>query len=856
MCSMFPPRLYKAQLVLSPLLLALIFLSNASNALTQENEERSTLTLPASGTWNGYQAQINILECLNFAESDITVTLSLRSAENQELASREFSVPSQGTTHLILNELSSLSDSYGSFVIDAEADRTNAQAQLRCTSLYYRPSQDARVESFEYAFAIPLQNPISGTHQGLFNSINPSVEPTPVFNWLTVFNSSDAAFEAILELRNFDGSSRRLQRIGPLPSGQRLDIAIAHDDEFLNGQSVGLYRILPDNSEQEYHAFLSRYGSRNGIFDFAFTLLPSSGGCDRAPLFASTVGNARNWLEVANTKANEQTVEISVFDSLGNLKHSEDVILNAYAQRHIYLNSYLSEESVGSVRLRCSEPTDGGIIAQSMFYGRRDAASEGVHWAYGMQDSLPVSGPETRLVNGGNTFFGAANWLRFLSPGENAVSARVRLTSSNADRSQDQSLSLRANGSSDFAVHEFLGSDKIGASAIEGSSSAASLIAETLRVYLGSNGSVEYILNTPTFLIPRAPVQIRLEPVISGLSGPVYLTHAGDGSGRLFIIERTGKIRIVENGTLLPQPFLDITSDVGSSGEQGLHSVAFHPDYVSNGLFFIHYNNNDGDTQIVRYQRDSNNANLADPTSAKLLYELEQPNHFHNGGQIAFGKDSYLYIALGDGGFAGDPLENGQDPTNTFGTVLRIDVDQGDPYAIPNDNPFVGDMNIPSEIFAYGFRNPWRFSFDRLDGRLFLGDVGQNDVEEVDLVESGKNYGWNTMEGSRCFDPATNCDTTGLTLPIAEYTHSEGNSIIGGYVYRGEELPELQGKYLFGDFSSGKIWSLTQDQNSVWQRDQLFESESDIFVASFGEDEAGEIYVVEITGTISKIRLR
>lgn len=834
----------------------LIFLSNPSSAFTQDNTNSSSLLLPASGTWNGYQEQINIVECLNFADTDFSATLELKSADNQALSSRAFSVPSQGTAHLILNELASLQNRYGSFSIDVEENRDVAQGHLRCTSLFYRPSQDTSLEAFEYAYAIPLRNSVSGIQQGLFNSVNPSVSSTPVYNWLTVFNPSQSPFEAILELRNFDGSSRRLQRIGPLAAGERIDIALAHNDEFLNGQSVGLYRILPDEDEQEYQAFLSRYGSRDSVFDFAFTLLPSQGSCDQKTLFASTVGNARNWLEVANTKNAEQALEVSVYNSQGELQHMENIELAPYAQRHLFLNSFLAEGSVGSVRIRCTEPSDGGILAQSMFYGRASAETQTVHWAYGVQDILPVSGPETRLVNGGNTFFRAANWLRLISADQTAVSARLRLSSSDGERSEEQSLSLLANGSSDFPAHEFLGTDQIGATAVEGSSSAARILAETLRVYLSESGAINYILNTPSFLIPRSPLQLSLEPVVSGLSGPVYLTHSGDGSGKLFVIERAGKIRIVENGSLLEQAFLDITSIVGSSGEQGLHSVAFHPNYQENGFFYVHYNNTDGDTQIVRYQRDNADANLADNSSAKLLYALAQPNHFHNGGQIAFGKDSYLYIALGDGGFAGDPLENGQDPSNTFGAVLRIDVDQGDPYSIPQDNPFVDDMNIASEIFAYGFRNPWRFSFDRLDGRLFLGDVGQNDIEEVDLVESGKNYGWNTMEGSRCFKPATGCDTSGLTLPIAEYTHSEGNSIIGGYVYRGTQHPELVGKYLFGDFSSGKIWSLTERQDSSWQRDQLFESEEDIFIASFGEDEAGELYVVELTGTISRIRLR
>ncbi len=833
----------------------LILLSAPSTAFTQVDDSETRLALPLTGTWNGYQLQINILECSNFADRDLVIQLSMNSANNSELATVDETIPSQGTKHLILNDLTSIEDAYGSFSLDvASDDKDEAEQHLRCTSLFYRPDQSSQSKPFEYAFALPLREPSQGTQHGLYNSINPSGNPSsgttePVFNWLTIYNSDDTAFEAILELRDFSGASRSLRRIGPLAAGERIDIALGHDESFQNGQSVGLYRILPDNTTQKYLAFLSRYGSTDAVFNFAFSLQPSSGSCNLPPLFASTIGNARNWLEIANTSSETQSTTITVYDSLGRLQHTETFLLNPFGQRHIFLNQHLAPESVGSVRIACEENAQNALLAQSMFYGRKNSETENIRWAYGVQDSLSSSTTNTRLIGGSNTFFAAANWLRLLSVDAEAATARVRLFSSDAARTEERSLSLATNATSDLALHEFLGTDAIGTSSIESNGSAAGFVAETLRVFQSDTGAIEYILNTPTYVVPRAATELTLEPFVSGLNGPVYLTHSGDSTGRLFVVERAGRVRVIENDELLPTPFLDISTLVGLSGEQGLHSIVFHPEYASNGLFFVHYNNKDGDTQVVRYARDNSNMNLADPSSAKLIYELEQPDHF-------FGQDSFLYIALGDGGFAGDPLNYGQNTSNTFGTVLRINVDVGDPYSIPSDNPFVDNNDIPSEIFATGFRNPWRFSFDRLDGRLFLGDVGQNDVEEIDLVESGKNYGWSTMEGSRCFKPTTNCDTTGLTLPISEYTHAEGNSVIGGYVYRGEELTEIQGKYLFSDFSSGRIWALTQNEDETWRRDQVYESESDIFVVSFGEDEAGELYIIEITGAISKIVIK
>ena len=358
--------------------------------------------------------------------------------------------------------------------------------------------------------------------------------------------------------------------------------------------------------------------------------------------------------------------------------------------------------------------------------------------------------------------------------------------------------------------------------------------------------------STPTETpIPTNPVEsITLAPIIEGaFLQPLYLTHAGDE--RLFIVEQSGKIRIIQDGTLLDTPFLDIRDRAGSTQlEQGLLGLAFHPDYADSGVFFVNYTNLAGDTHISRFTVDPNDPNRADHESETVLLSYKHPYPNHNGGQVAFGPDGYLYIGVGDGGSANDPLNSGQDPGTLLGTILRLDVDQlDDSYRIPRTNPFIEDENRLNEIWAWGLRNPWRFSFDRVSGDLFIADVGQNLWEEVHFQEAesagGENYGWNIMEGSHCFasDP---CDSTGLERPIFEYPHQEGCSITGGYVYRGLQYPELYGNYLVADYCQGTIWRLFPEDSGSWSSAVVYDS--NYVISSFGEDAAGELYVLDHTG--------
>jgi glucose/arabinose dehydrogenase len=356
--------------------------------------------------------------------------------------------------------------------------------------------------------------------------------------------------------------------------------------------------------------------------------------------------------------------------------------------------------------------------------------------------------------------------------------------------------------------------------------------------------------------LTEAPVtSIRLVPVVAGLVQPTYLTHAFDD--RLFITEKGGLIRIVENGILLPDPFLDVTGLVGSEGsEQGLLSVAFHPDYARNGRFFINYTNQQGHTVLARYQTDPDKPNQALADSATILFLIGQPFAVHNGGQLHFGPDGYLYVAVGDGGTTGDYFNNAQNLTNLLGTILRLDVDRDDLYAIPSDNPFVDDDDKRNEIWVYGLRNPWRFSFDRQTGDLFIADVGQFGWEEINFQPAGSagnlNYGWNILEGSYCYKAET-CQQEGFVLPVAEYSHGEGGcAISGGYIYRGSQFPGLRGNYFFGDYCTGKVWSLFRHDDGRWQRTIVAESQA--MVSSFGEDISGELYLLDFrSGTIFQI---
>ncbi len=369
---------------------------------------------------------------------------------------------------------------------------------------------------------------------------------------------------------------------------------------------------------------------------------------------------------------------------------------------------------------------------------------------------------------------------------------------------------------------------------------------------------------------------LALEMIATGLNSPIAFAEAPDESNRFFIAEQGGLIKIYSEGVILPTPFLDLKSKMISLNafydERGLLGFAFHPDFKTNRKFYVYYSassslgGSDHKSILAEYEASSSDPNLSS-VQERLILSIEQPEPNHNGGQLAFGADGYLYIALGDGGGAGDEhgsIGNGQDLNTLLGKIIRIDVNSIQPYAIPADNPFAGNINAKAEIWAYGLRNPWRFSFDRSNGQLLCADVGQNEYEEINIIEKGKNYGWRIMEGFHCFNPEQNCNQQGLSLPIHEYSHDVGKSITGGFVYRGKDIPYLQGKYIFGDWT-GPLFSLDHQTENAQRSELVFANKpEDLRILSFGEDRSGELYALtslevtprSSTGSVYKITYR
>jgi glucose/arabinose dehydrogenase len=352
---------------------------------------------------------------------------------------------------------------------------------------------------------------------------------------------------------------------------------------------------------------------------------------------------------------------------------------------------------------------------------------------------------------------------------------------------------------------------------------------------------------------------LALSTVVSGLSSPVGLERP-PGDNRFFVVEQRGTIRILQNGALLPGNFLDLQSIVNFDGqEQGLLGIAFHPNYATNHKFYVNYTADEGnrETHISEFTTMASDPNTADPNSERVLLVVNQPFPNHKGGQLVFGPDGFLYIGLGDGGSGGDPMGNGQNTSTFLGKMLRISVDPpfatGKEYGIPADNPFVAGGGLP-EIFAYGLRNPWRFSFEPVTNRLFVADVGQDSWEEIDVLQKGGNFGWNVMEGKHCYPPGmATCDMTNKILPIFEYAHTDGIAVIGGHVYKGTAIPTLANKYIYADLT-GKIWSLTEAPANTWTRGNLLDT--GLTFTSFGKDAAGELYLVDYNGLIRKLVLQ
>jgi len=397
--------------------------------------------------------------------------------------------------------------------------------------------------------------------------------------------------------------------------------------------------------------------------------------------------------------------------------------------------------------------------------------------------------------------------------------------------------------------------------AASGSAFASASAAEASATSAGSPTAAPSLTGSTNPPLATGPDRLQLETVAGGLVAPIGITAANDGSGRLFVNEQAGRLRVVNaSGTLLPAPFVDLSDRIESGGERGLLGVALHPDFARDGRLFVDYTRIGDGATVIAELRAAPDRQSADPASERILLVVPQPYANHNGGQLAFGPDGYLYIGLGDGGSGGDPLGNGQNRRTMLGKILRIDVDGtptgGRAYAIPSDNPYASGGAQPGaglpEIWAYGLRNPWRFSFDRRERDLYIGDVGQGAWEEIDRQpgdsRGGENYGWNVMEGRHC--SRQGCDQGGFVKPIAEYSHASGCSVTGGYVYRGTRQPALDGVYVFGDYCAGTIFTLQVDEGTTTPKPVAETNEN---ITSFGEGEDGEIYAVSLEGRLSRV---
>ena len=375
----------------------------------------------------------------------------------------------------------------------------------------------------------------------------------------------------------------------------------------------------------------------------------------------------------------------------------------------------------------------------------------------------------------------------------------------------------------------------------------------------GGGGAAPDPVPTPTAASCAAGTPVAGVPgivarlVVSGLSSPLDLQSVREDRERLYVVEQGGRIRVVRNGQLQAAAFLDVSDRISTGGERGLLGLAFHPRFAQNRRFFVNYTDPAGDTRIAELTASS--PDEAGASTERTLLRVPQPFSNHNGGGLAFGTDGYLYAGLGDGGSGGDPLGNGQRLDTHLGKMLRIDVDAGSPYAVPADNPFRARAGALPEIWAYGLRNPFRFSFDRVTGELYVGDVGQGSVEEIDVAAAragGQNYGWNVTEGSSCYSPRTGCDKTGITGPVFEYDHSQGCSVTGGVVYRGCRMPGLAGTYFFGDFCRGAVRSFRFSAGQATDV-RSWSLSGPGAVSSFGVDADGEVYVVDYAGAVYRL---
>jgi len=823
------------------LLLSALLLATAASA--QFNAPQ----LPATGLWNGFNSHLNVVECSNFNTESVMVKLDMASFSNEDLGSTQFLVPGLGSRHTILNSFS-IENSHGTYELSLVPNNDDLEQQLYCHTIIYRLSVSGIPKQVEYAFSLPVIGSLTGVSAGLFNSFNPELGSTPVYNWLTVVNDDAASFSASIDLYDQGGSFVETRQVQNLAPGERRDIALGHE----TGQIVGLFRITPDNLSQRYSAVLIRYLQGTGAFRFAFPVYARTPGCNAEPIAIEALGPITRWIEVGNAGATTKSVTLTIKDPSGNALQTTPITISPRAQEHTYANNALAANERGYFELTCDSPLDE-LLFQSMTYGHLTAGVLDVEWAYASQSLDTTIDSSKRLALPFNTNLSATNRINLLVPSSSSQANVNLLIFDQAPSEKTFTNFVMAPGGAIPLLLEFLvDSDEVGGALLNTTTSSGTFVADQIRIYPHSNSTFGYVTRIPPLIFDEEVPDVELEEVITGVSSPVFITNAGDSSGRLFVGERAGVIKTYDSSFNLLATFLDISSEVSTSGEQGLFALAFHPNFTSNNKVYVSFTNASGTSIVREYQVTGNVVNTG---TARQILSQAQIDAFHNGGALAFGPDGYLYISLGDGTVDGDPQGNAQSLSSLLGKILRVDINSGSPYSIPANNPFIGVAGAREEIFAYGFRNPWRMSFDSSSGKLFVADVGQNTREEINIVTSGNNYGWAILEGTSCFaSDSSECSALTTSIkPIDEYSHQEGQAVIGGLIYRGTAISDLQGRYVMADFVTSRIWYLEQSESGVWLRRTLLTPGS-FFPSSWGEDESGELYVTALTGKVYRLK--
>ncbi len=828
-------------------LLAFCFALLPPIAQAQIQTDVGVLQFPAIGSWNGYLNNQNYLECVNAGSSEVILRLIMLSNAGVELGRRDFSIAARASEHVDLNAYG-IQNAYGSYRLEKLSGPADT---VSCGSAIYRTAPASAGRAVDYAFYLPVTNPQYGTRYGSFNTLDPENRGGKTYNWLSVTNLDSAARTFLVELFDQTGTALTQYSLTSVAAGERRDVALGHDLEINGGLLTGLYRVSSTEGSPPFKASVTRFGQLGGEYRFAFPLSSESGSCGGDLVPVSTMDPATNWAEVINTDSVTRNVTLHVRDNAGLINSSVSLSLAAHSQQHVHINPILGARNVGQMFLDCGD-SSVPMLLQSLFYGHPADDLSQVRYAYGSQMQRIYTTQSLALVAPLNTNLGMLNWIKLANGAGQTAAPSLTISAVNGTLRGQSSVSVAAQRAVDIYANDTIGDADIGSLLV--GSGQERVAGELLRVFPHSSEGIGSVMRVPSMPVLSSTPTVSLQTVISGgFTLPIALVDAPDGNGRLFVVQQRGLIRILNSGSILSTPFLDLSAIVSQAGsERGLLGLAFHPQYTSNRKFYVYYTVTNGDIKIAEYQASIADANQADPSTARVLLTIPHQNYGnHNGGQLAFGPDGYLYGGTGDGGGGGDPLASGQNLGTLLAKIWRIDVDSGSPYGIPADNPFIGVSGALPEIYAYGLRNPWRFSFDSVTGRLFVADVGQNAYEEIDLVERGGNYGWKIREAAHCYSPSTGCQTSGLIDPITEYSHSLGLAVIGGFVYRGSEEPSLYGSYFFSDYATGRLWMLNESSRGGWLRTELLQT--GYLISSMGVGEDGSIYLVGLTGRVDKI---